>query len=124
MRLVPDLEAHFLRYLPPGWVAEDGDIYRNGGQKRVDTLAEADGVWFLCPKCFASNGGRPGTHAVVCWFVGKVPDDARPGPGRWVTQGTGLADLTFVPSETRSRSVALTGGGCGWHGFVTNGDAA
>lgn len=89
---------------------------------RVNALAEADGVGFLCPKCFAANGGAIGTHQVICWFEGKVPDDAFPGPGRWNPTGTGLDDLTFVPGK-RSQSVALIGG-CAWHGFVANGDAA
>jgi hypothetical protein len=88
----------------------------------VGTLAEADGVSFLCPKCFASNGGPVGTHTVVCWFEDKVPDDAHPGPGRWNPVGTSLDDLTFVPGK-KSQSVLLTSG-CAWHGFVTNGDAA
>jgi hypothetical protein len=123
MKLIPNLEAHFVKHLPAGWAAADGEIYRSGGLHWVDTLGEADGLWFLCPKCFAANGGRPGTHAVICWLVGKVQDDVRPGPGRWTPTGSGLDDLTFVPSEGRSHSVALTGG-CAWHGFVTNGDAA
>ena len=88
----------------------------------VDRLEEADGVWFLCPKCYAANGGRIGTHAVLCWFVGRVPDDVDPKPGRWTPIGTGLRDLTFVPSAGRTQSVLLTGG-CGWHGFVVDGDA-
>lgn len=88
----------------------------------VPTLAEADGVWFECPKCWAACPGPvKGAHGVMCWFVGKVPDDAKPGPGRWVPSGTGLDDLTFI--GPKSKSVALTGG-CEWHGFVTNGSAA
>jgi hypothetical protein len=88
----------------------------------VATLAEADGLSFLCPKCFAENRGPVGTHTVICWFEGKVPDDAVPGPGRWNPVGTGLDDLSFVPGK-RSPSVLLTGDGCAWHGFVTAGDA-
>lgn len=88
----------------------------------VATLAEADGVGFLCPKCFAANNGPVGTHGVICWFEDKVPDDAFPGPGRWNPVGTSLDDLTFVPGK-RSHSVLLTGEGCAWHGFVVNGDA-
>lgn len=98
----------------------------------VDTLAEADGVIFLCPKCFAANGGKVGTHAVICWFEGKVPDDADPKPGRWNPSGTGLDDLTFVGPRAVSILLTSTGnpdgvgmkGGCGWHGFIRNGDAA
>lgn len=88
----------------------------------VDTLGEAQGIQFLCPKCYAANNGAVGTHIVICWFVGKVPDDIDPKPGRWTPQGTGIDDLTFVPSEGRTQSVLLTGG-CGWHGLVVNGDA-
>ncbi len=88
-------------------------------------LAEASGVKFLCPKCFAANNGPVGTHAVICWSRSRgVPDDATPGPGRWRLDGTGLHDLTLnadLPSGARS---VLLIGGCGWHGFVTNGEAA
>lgn len=91
--------------------------------REVDTLAEADGLRFMCPKCFADNAGPVGTHLVMCWFVGRVPDDEMPGPGRWTPIGTSLDDLTFVPSEGRSHSVLLTSG-CRWHGFITNGRAA
>ena len=102
----------------------DDDIYEVEADvvhmPTVDTLAEADGVWFLCPKCYADNGGEVGTHSVICWFVGKVPDDAEPKPGRWVPSGSGIDDLTFVGPN--AASVLLTGG-CRWHGFVRNGDA-
>jgi hypothetical protein len=87
----------------------------------VDTLAEADGLQFLCPKCMTDKGGRRGVHYVLCWFEGKVPDDIDPKPGRWNPKGTGIDDLSFVPGA-KSCSVALIGG-CAWHGFVTNGDA-
>lgn len=142
-RLVPDLEARFLRHevrietrsfikaeaiaVKPNGPYTDDDVEERTGPAEyipiVDTLAEADGVWFLCPKCFAGNGGPVGTHAVICWFVGKVADDVDPKPGRWTPTGTGLHDLTFVPSEGRSHSVLLTGG-CRWHGFLANGDAS
>lgn len=87
---------------------------------KVDTLAEADGIFFLCPKCFLANKGPVGTHGVICWFEGKVPDDAQPAPGRWNPTGSGFADLSFVPG-TKTRSVQLVGG-CAWHGHLTNGD--
>ena len=91
--------------------------------KHIDALAEADGLMFLCPKCYGANGGPVGTHSVLCWFVGKVPDGIDPKPGRWTPAGTGLDDLSFVPGAGRSNSVLLTSG-CGWHGFVQNGDAS
>jgi hypothetical protein len=81
----------------------------------VDTLAEAHGISFLCPKCIGEHGG----HSVVCWFEGRVPDDEEPGPGRWNPTGTGYSDLSFVPGA-KSNSVQLRGG-CNAHFLVTNG---
>lgn len=83
-------------------------------------LSDADGVMFLCPKCFSEKGSNIGVHSVICWFVGKVADDVDPKPGRWNPSGTGVDDLTFIgPGAV---SVLLTAG-CGWHGFVKDGDA-
>jgi len=87
--------------------------------EHVAALADADGVMFLCPKFFATNAGAVGTHSVLCWFVGRVPDDVDPKPGRWNPTGTGVDDLTFVGPG--AASVYLQSG-CGWHGFVRNGD--
>ena len=143
MRLVPDLEACLVRreiriesrrFIKPQAIATkpqgphtDDDFEERTGPTEyivdVAALADADGVWFLCPKCYAQNDGCVGTHAVICWFVGRVPDDVEPKPGRWTPTGTDLTDLTFVPSAGRTQSVLLTAG-CGWHGFVVNGDAA
>lgn len=106
-----------LTELEPRWMKyeDDGKVLR-----QVETLAEADGIWFLCPKCFAANNGPIGTHSVGCWFTGKVPDSAEPGPGRWNPSGTSFEDLTFVPPG--AVSVKLTSG-CQWHGFIRNGEA-
>ena len=101
-----ELEAKFLTLLP------------DKSMRRHEDLLEADGVMFLCPKCFATNKGRVGTHSVICWFVNRVPDDLNPKPGRWNPSGTSLDDLTFV--GPRAVSVLLTSG-CGWHGFVKDG---
>jgi hypothetical protein len=87
----------------------------------VETMTAADGIMYLCPKCYTANGGPVGTHSVLNWFVGRVPDDADPKPGRWVPAGTGIDDLTFVGPA--AASVLLTSG-CGWHGFVRAGDAS
>jgi hypothetical protein len=115
-----DLDARFLRW-------DDARSWQT-----VDILAEASGVIFQCPKCAegkerGEEDGRRfvrGAHSVICWFVGKVPDDADPKPGRWTPSGTGLDDLTFVPGDPpRAISVLLTGPGCGWHGFVRQGEA-
>lgn len=123
-----ELEARFYRRTMEErtrmFQREDGSVEEVTGPCEVyvpvETLAEADGVQFLCPLCFQANGGRAGTHMVLCWFTDKVPDDAVPGPGRWNPAGTGLDDLTFVPPGAFSVQVI---GGCGWHGFVKNGEA-
>lgn len=86
-------------------------------------LAQASGIMFLCPKCFAQNQGAVGTHQVICWFRGRVPDKFEPGPGRWTPQGSGIDDLTFVPGDPAQMVSVLLEGGCGWHGFVRSGDA-
>jgi hypothetical protein len=129
-----ELDARFLRRgraIADSWHGRrlpDGSTQWGGFEVdcnfRVDSLAEADGVSFLCPKCFAANGGRVGTHTVICWFEGKVADDVRPAPGRWTPAGAGIDDLTFVPGEKiKAVSVQLLGG-CDWHGHVANGSAA
>ena len=90
-----ELEPQFIRHKPDGWTD-------------VATLAEAQGVHFLCPLGCG--------HIVLCWFRDRgVPDAETPGPGRWAASGAGFEDLTLSPS------IHLTGPGCGWHGFVTAG---
>lgn len=82
----------------------------------VDTIGEADGVQFLCPKCFKANSGPIGTHSVICWDP-SVPQDTSPTPGRWKMQGTSLDDLTLVAGS----SSVLLKGGCAAHFYVRNG---
>lgn len=88
----------------------------------VDRIDQAQGVRFICPLCFERNGNqRSGVHSVICWSKSRgVPDDAQPGPGRWLMRGTGYSDLTLDGEPGKSRSVLLLIG-CKWHGFVTNG---
>lgn len=109
------LEAKFIRY-----ERRDGHEYFID----VETIGEAQGVEFLCPKCFEANNGPVGTHMVVCWSRSRgVPDDVEPKPGRWALIGVGLHDLTLnADPPGTARSVQLTSG-CSWHGFVTNGKA-
>jgi hypothetical protein len=89
--------------------------------QRCASLAQAQGVMFMCPKCFEANRSPVGTHWVLCWFAGRgVPDNRVPIPGRWHPHGTEIDDLTFVgPGAV---SVLLTAG-CRWHGFIRNGEA-
>lgn len=106
MRLI-DLEPQFLHI-------KDADHYAY-----VSTVAEADGVSFLCPKCFKENGSSVGTHQVLCWRP-SVSQDVSPKPGRWEFQGSGYADLTLVAG---SSSIFLSGpDGCGAHFFIRNGN--
>ena len=107
MRL-SDLEPKYLKREP----RDDREIWRWDGVE----LAEADGIEFLCPKCFAENQGPVGTHVVICWRP-RVPASLSPGPGRWELVGTGFEDLSLVAG---SSSVALRGG-CNAHFLVQNG---
>ena len=106
MRLL-DLEPEFIKH-----TGQDGSF------REVDSIEQATGVSYLCPKCFVANGGRIGTHHIICWSP-AVPADIKPGPGRWNLVGTGLHDLSLVAG---SSSVLLTDG-CKWHGFVERGEA-
>ena len=103
MRL-DELEPKFLKLVhPKEW-------------HNVETIAEADGIRFLCPKCFTENSGPMGTHSVICWQP-TVPAEVRPAPGRWQFLGNGYRDLSLVAG---SSSVQLNGG-CQAHFFVENG---
>lgn len=111
-----------LSQLDPCWLRyvahEDGRIYHY----QVDRLHNAQGVQFLCPKCYVANGGEVGTHVIVCWSRTRgTPEDASPGPGRWALHGTDFSNLTLDGDSGASRSVLLQSG-CKWHGFITNGE--
>lgn len=86
----------------------------------VNTLDQAQGIRFLCPKCFQQNGGDVGTHGCDVTFEGRgVAEEhgshGSTGATRWGVSGTGYDDLTTTPS-------ILLVGGCAWHGFITNGE--
>lgn len=106
-----DLEPQFLKITE---LTEDG-----WKRCRTDaTFIDCDGVSFLCPLCWTRNEGSMGTHSVICWKP-HVPAHVTPGPGRWNHTGSCFADLSLVAG---SSSVWLKGG-CGWHGFITDGEA-
>lgn len=91
---------------------------------RVDKLSEADEIMFLCPACFAKNGGAVGTHHVMVTFAGRnVPDDAGSidasgKPSRWtIAGGSSLDDLVLTPSILLDAKRPADQG-CHWHGFV------
>ncbi len=86
------------------------------------TVAEAQGIIFLCPKCFTENGGARGTHTVMVTFSGRgVPDDVgsrgTAGPTRWTATGDSIERLSTTPS------ILLPPPCCGWHGYLTDGHA-
>lgn len=110
-----DLQAEFLRY-----TGEDGKLMHVGDPPDV-TLEQADGIMFLCPVCFAKNGGPVGTHRIICNRP-RVPlrEGIYVGPGRWEFEGTGIDDLTLVAG---SSSILLLGG-CAAHFFIRNGAIA
>jgi len=83
----------------------------------VDTIAEADGIRMLCPKCYDDPPVGPvGTHSVICWSP-KISQDHDPKPGRWDLVGTSIDDLTLVAGS----SSVLIQGGCHAHFFVRGG---
>lgn len=129
-----DLNAHFVRYEtriqtyervvgdPLTWKAGDPVEQITGPvehRSRVESLADAQGLIFDCPKC---NAG----HSIEASFAGRGVADNQGSrnhegkPSRWNVTGTGLDDLTLTPSVDCTRN----GGPCPFHGFVTNGGAA
>lgn len=106
-----DLEAKFIRTTPDGHYV-------------VPTLMEAQGVRFLCPKCFMANKGPVGTHMVICWSRSRgTPEDRDPKPGRWSLHGTSIDDLHLEGDPVGgARSIQLLCG-CNWHGFINHGFA-
>lgn len=101
MKLI-DLEPELIRRTGEGSFCE------------VSTLADADGLLFLCPACYKAKGTPEGVHCIVCWSP-KVPREVSPGPGRWVLSGVTLRDITLHPS-------IHVQGGCGAHFFVRDGE--
>jgi hypothetical protein len=125
-----DLEAYFTKYVEravPSDQFVDGIKHPDGIERsyhRVATLAEADGIWFLCPKCFAANGGRVGTHTVGVGFTNAPPGsymkDLQGRDTRWqVISGAGLDDLVLSPSILLlTHENPPPSWFCAWHGFV------
>lgn len=120
--ILRDLEAYFIRReVRPCHVGASGcntvSLHtEHEYYEPVDSIAAADGIMLLCPKCFLNYGGSIGTHSIVCWRP-HVPPHVDPKPGRWEMRGTSIDDLTLVAG---SSSVALTGG-CAAHFFIENG---
>ena len=108
-RLVDELEGQLLK------LQEDGAL------KHVNVIGHADGVRFLCPKCFRENKGPVGTHSVVLFFSNCPRAKELMGHSGWNAAGNDLSDLTFTGPGAAS---VLIKGGCNWHGFVKSGYAS
>jgi Family of unknown function (DUF6527) len=103
-----ELEGQFIAYFE-----ENGrDMFRH-----VDSLSEAHGIHFICPKSFAAHQGRVGAHMMQLYFSGS-PVPPRLGTNksgqtvRWNVSGTCMDDLSLTPSIQEEDSL------CAWHGFV------
>jgi hypothetical protein len=119
VKTLRELDGQFIAYVRESpeemfkrGVATPADIFR-----RVDSLVEAQGIRFLCPKSFATHGGSVGTHSVQVFFAGSpVPlhlgRNKKGEAVRWSVSGTGLDDLSLTPSIQEEDDV------CKWHGFV------
>ena len=108
-----------LAALEPCWVK----TAPRGAIQHLESAEGAEGIRFLCPDCFSKNGGPEGTHMVLCWSRSRgAPDDALPGPGRWIIAGESFESLSFAAEPgTDKRSVQLIGG-CSAHFNITNGE--
>ena len=95
---------------------EDDNTFRH-----VDTVAEADGIRFLCPKCFQENNGPIGTHSIVIFFSKCPKAQQLMGHSGWNAAGRDLSDLTFTGPGAAS---VLLKTGCKYHGFIKNGTAS
>jgi hypothetical protein len=83
-------------------------IADDGGFRHVETVAEAHGARFACP-CGC------GVTIFVCIADRGVPEKFGQGL-RWAATGKDYSDLTLTPS------IQILRPGCGWHGFITNGE--
>jgi hypothetical protein len=97
--------------LHPNWVGAGGegisDKYGNPVPERHGV-----GVTFDCPCGCGTNCYVPFANPLD----GQPPHDTRPNLPTWQRTGETFESLTLTPSIRRV-------GGCGWHGFITNGEA-
>lgn len=98
-----------LTELQPQFLNSGGDgIYLADGSPAP--LRTGVGVMFLCP-C----GNHDENHQLYVPFANPI-DGGAPLPGKgWQRTGDTFETLTLTPSVLRI-------GGCGWHGFITNGE--
>jgi hypothetical protein len=85
----------------------------------LPSISGAEGIIFLCPKCFIEKNGKVGVHSCEVTFKGQVADEVgthnkEGNPVRWDVSGDKMENLTINPS-------ILLDGGCGWHGWIKDG---
>ncbi|HSX11538.1 MAG TPA: hypothetical protein VLF94_07490 [Chlamydiales bacterium] len=106
------------------YVVADGRYWHDAGEPVVKktgprtylipvaTLAEAQLISFLCPKC----RGLDGEHHVHMPFADRGVDHELV-KNQWNVKGSSFEDLSTTPSY-------LIIGGCGWHGYITDGNVS
>jgi hypothetical protein len=123
-----DLSPSFIRCVQRS--VENGNVINYGIQKLeaeqidilepVSSIGIADGIKFLCPRCFRTNRGAYGTHNIILYFAGRnapphLGVDSQGRTNRWDIRGNDYCDLTLSPS------IDLVGG-CKWHGVIEHGE--
>jgi|SRR5579863_4483019 len=119
MLTLQQLDGRFIRYREE----TKDEMFARGVSKpaqffeRVNSLGEAHGVRFICPKSFVAHNGPVGAHSVQVYFAGSpVPPEMGVNEAgetvRWAASGTSLDDLSLSPSIQEQDNE------CGWHGFV------
>lgn len=111
-----DLEPRFVRVSEGGW-------------QHVASVAEAQGVFFVCPTCYVKNGGTVvGTHGLLVWSRSRgTPDHVTP-TSRWGLEGADVNDFSIVgevspanPDGRRSILLPPGEGSCAAHFNVEHG---
>lgn len=108
-----DLNPVFLGQGGPGVFRRDSYT----GELVEAPRREGVGVQFDCP-CGCDS---------PCFVPFRNPLDGGPDEsgrldGGWVREGDTFETLTLRPSIRRLASATSPNGGCGWHGFITNGE--
>jgi hypothetical protein len=106
-----------------------GSVQEKSWRRQGDQIVGAQGVMFQCPKCSAGlrrgeEGERRyviGAHYALVFFhnpqgASCIPAEWHAKIARWEMTGTCLDDLTTRPS------ILFQPPGCGWHGYITNGE--
>ena len=104
-----------LTELNPRWVGYGGESVSDANGNPIPRR-EGIGIILDCP-C-----GKCGEYGQLAVFF-KNPLDGKSSPitdnrALWDRTGDAFETLTLKPSILRSTNR----GGCGWHGFITNGD--